>query len=133
MPRDARAMLSPRLMGTIGSQAILTPLTEAAIFLVVAVDPRGDGQARALLTDVSGLRRSVGFRLPEGGLTCVVGVGSAVWGRLFGGVRPAELHPFPGFVGAAHVAVSTPGDLLFISAPVAWICALSWPSGSRAA
>jgi putative iron-dependent peroxidase len=99
-------------MGTTGSQAILTPLTEAAIFLVFAVDPGGEDQARDVLADTSGLRRSVGFRIPEGGLTCVVGVGSAVWDRLFGGARPAELHPFPGFVGAEHVAVSTPGDLL---------------------
>ena len=28
-----------------------------------------------MLADVSGLRRSVGFRAPEGGLTCVVGIG----------------------------------------------------------
>ena len=42
--------------------------------------PRADRRARAprtrcatLLADVSGLRRSVGFRIPEGELTCVVG------------------------------------------------------------
>jgi putative iron-dependent peroxidase len=100
-------------MSAIESQAILTPLTEAAIFLVVVVDSGGEDQVRELLADVPGLRRSVGFRIPEGGLTCVVGVGSAVWGRLFGDTRPAELHSFPGFVGARHVAPATPGDLLF--------------------
>ncbi|MGH2850434.1 MAG: Dyp-type peroxidase [Solirubrobacteraceae bacterium] len=94
-------------------QAILTPLTEAAVFLVVTVDPGGEDLARELLADVSGLRRSVGFRIPEGGLTCVVGVGSAAWDRLYGTPRPADLHPFPGFAGARHVAVATPGDLLF--------------------
>jgi porphyrinogen peroxidase len=55
----------------------------------------------------------VGFRLPEGELTCVVGVGASVWDRLFGAPRPAELHPFPEFSGARHSAPSTPGDLLF--------------------
>ena len=100
-------------MSVVEPQAILTPLTEAAVFLVVTVDPGGEDQVRELLADVPGLRRSVGFRIPEGALACVAGVGSAAWDRLFNGPRPAELHPFPGFVGARHVAVATPGDLLF--------------------
>ena len=62
---------------------------------------------------MSGLRRSVGFRIPEGELTCVAGVGDRVWDRLFGDPRPAGLHPFPEFAGPRHRAVSTPGDLLF--------------------
>ena len=36
-----------------------------------------------------------------------------MWDRLFGGPRPAELHPFREIVGARHTAVATPGDLLF--------------------
>src|SRR5579862_6123152 len=83
-------------------QAILTPLTEAAIFLVLTVDSRADDEIRALLADVSGLRRSVGFRNPEAGLTCLVGLGSELWDRLFGAPRPAALHPFPGFAGTRH-------------------------------
>jgi porphyrinogen peroxidase len=94
-------------------QAVLTPLTEAAIFLVLTVDLGADDVIRDLLADVSGLRRSVGFRIPEGELTCVVGLGSGLWDRLFGQPRPAGLHPFPGFVGPRHSAVATPGDLLF--------------------
>lgn len=94
-------------------QAVVTPLTEAAIFLVLTVEPGSEEAIRGLLADVSGLRRSVGFRIPEGGLTCVVGVGSELWDRLFGLPRPAGLHPFPGFAGARHTAVATPGDLLF--------------------
>jgi putative iron-dependent peroxidase len=68
---------------------------------------------RDLLSDVSGLKRSVGFRIPEGGLTCVAGIGSDLWDRLFGAPRPAKLHPFPGFEGPTHSAPATPGDLLF--------------------
>jgi putative iron-dependent peroxidase len=94
-------------------QSVLTPLTESAIFLVLTVDAGGEDVVRDLLADVSGLRRSVGFRVPEEGLTCVVGLGSALWDRLFDGPRPAGLHPFRELVGGRHTAPSTPGDLLF--------------------
>ena len=94
-------------------QAIVTPLTESAIFLVLTVDPGGEDDVRQLLGSVNALRRSVGFRIPEGELTCIVGIGAELWERLFDGRRPAELHPFPGFAGAVHTAPSTPGDLLF--------------------
>ena len=66
-----------------------------------------------MLADVSGLKRSVGFRVPEGGLSCVTGIGARLWGRLFGGPRPAGLHPFTELRGERHTAVSTPADLLF--------------------
>ena len=95
------------------SQPVLTPLTAAAIFLVVAIEPGGEETVSELLADVSGLVRTVGFRIPDGGLTCVVGVGSAAWDRLFSGPRPAELHPFEQLVGPRHTAPATPGDLLF--------------------
>ena len=65
-------------------QPILTPLTEAAIFLVLTVDPGGEDAVRDLLADASGIRRSVGFRIPEGELTCVIGLGAQLWDRLFG-------------------------------------------------
>lgn len=94
-------------------QAILSPLTEAAIFLTVVVDPGGEDVARDLLADVGGLRRSVGFRAPDDGLACTVGVGSDAWDRLYGAPRPAELHPFREIAGARHTAPATPGDLLF--------------------
>ena len=94
-------------------QPVLTPLSAAAIFLVVTVNPGGEATARDLLEDVSALSRSVGFRIPGAGLAAVVGVGSDAWGRLFSGPRPAELHPFRELSGAKHRAVSTPGDLLF--------------------
>jgi porphyrinogen peroxidase len=96
-----------------GSDAIFSPITEAAIFLTFTVNPGAEASVRDLLSDVSGLRRSVGFRLPEGELSCVVGVGAGVWGTLFGSQPPTGLHPFPAVAGAAHTAPSTPGDLLF--------------------
>jgi putative iron-dependent peroxidase len=94
-------------------QAVLTSLTSSAIFLVVTVDPGREATVRDLLPDLAGLVRSVGFRIPTGRLTCVTGIGSDVWDRLFAGPRPAGLHPFPEIAGARHVAPATPGDLLF--------------------
>ncbi|MFQ6392430.1 Dyp-type peroxidase [Nocardia sp. KC 131] len=94
-------------------QPILEPLTPAAIFLVVTIDEGGEQKVRDVLADLSGLRRSVGFRLPGAGLVCVTSIGSAAWDRLFTGPRPAELHEFPGYDGPRHKAPATPGDLLF--------------------
>jgi putative iron-dependent peroxidase len=94
-------------------QAVLTPLTEAAIFLVLTVDSGFENEIRELLADVSALKRSVGFRIPEGELSCVVGLGSCLWDRLFGQPRPAGLHPFRDVAGQQHTAAATPGDLLF--------------------
>jgi putative iron-dependent peroxidase len=94
-------------------QPVLGPLTSAAIFLVVTVDPGGETVARDLLADLAGLQRSVGFRVPAGNLAAVAGVGSDAWDRLFDGPRPAGLHPFRELTGDVHRALSTPGDLLF--------------------
>jgi putative iron-dependent peroxidase len=94
-------------------QAILTPITEATIFLTLTVEPGGEDAVRDLLSDVSGLRRTVGFRIPEAQLTCVAAIGAELWDRLFGRPRPAELHPFRELNGPRHSAPGTPGDLLF--------------------
>jgi putative iron-dependent peroxidase len=92
---------------------VLAPLTGAAIFMVLTINPGGEAATRDLLSDWAGLQRAVGFRAPGLPLACVAGVGSHAWDRLFTGPRPAELHPFPEIAGTVHRAVSTPGDLLF--------------------
>ncbi|WP_460700046.1 Dyp-type peroxidase [Nocardia thraciensis] len=94
-------------------QPILDPLTRAAIFLVATIDEGGEPAVHDVLADLSGLTRSVGFRVPGAALNCVVGIGSAAWDRLFAGPKPAELHEFPGYFGERHEAPATPGDLLF--------------------
>jgi porphyrinogen peroxidase len=104
-------------------QAVLTPLTAAALFMVATIEPGAEGVVRDLLVDLSGLVRTVGFRVPTAGLALVTGIGSDAWDRLFTGPRPAELHPFNELNGADHLAVSTPGDLLFhIRATQADLC-----------
>jgi putative iron-dependent peroxidase len=80
---------------------------------VLTVQDGAEEEARDALTEVSALKRSVGFRLPEGELSCVTAIGSDCWDRLFGTPRPAALHPLPPVEGRQHTAVSTPGDLLF--------------------
>jgi len=94
-------------------QPVLTPLTETAIFLVFTVAEGGEETVRDVLADLAGLSRSVGFRVPHDALACVAGIGSELYGRLFGGPAPAGLHPFRALQGPRHTAVSTPGDLLF--------------------
>ena len=94
-------------------QPVLSPLTAAAVFLVITVSRGGEAAVRDLLADFAALQRSVGFRVPEGHLASIVGIGSQAWDRLFSGPRPAELHPFRELAGERHRAAATPGDLLF--------------------
>jgi porphyrinogen peroxidase len=95
------------------AQPVLTPLTASAIFLVLTIHDGDEQVVRDLLTDLSGLVRTVSFRSPQGGLAVVAGIGSDAWDRLFSGPRPAELHQLRALEGDKHRAVSTPGDLLF--------------------
>jgi porphyrinogen peroxidase len=108
-----QACLVPAPQPTPEPQPIVTPLRTAAIFLVLTIDFGGEDTVRDFLADASGLGRAVGFRLPEGELSAVIGIGSDLWDRLFGGPRPAELHPFRELQGPRHFAPATPGDLLF--------------------
>src|ERR1700722_7626889 len=94
-------------------QPVVSPLTQAAVFLVLTISPGGEDKVRDLTPDLSGLGRSVGFRIPEGSLQVVTAVGADAWDRLFAGPRPRELHPFRELAGARHTAPATPGDLLF--------------------
>jgi porphyrinogen peroxidase len=96
-------------------QPVSAPLTRAAIFLVVTINPGADNRATLLsfCADLSALLRAVEFRDIEAGLSCVMGIGSDAWDRLFGPPRPAELHPFREVRAGERHAVATSGDLLF--------------------
>ena len=101
-------------MPSITPQAVEAPLTRAAIFLVVTLNPGKEAVTvvRALCADLSSLVRGVGFRAREDRLSCVTGIGSQAWDRLFREPKPKDLHPFKEIRGVHH-APSTPGDLLF--------------------
>ena len=96
-------------------QAVATPLTRAAIFLVLKMNSGTEARdtIRAFCPDLAAVFRAVDFRDIEGGLSCVMGFGSEAWNELFGQPRPAELHPFREIRAAARHAVSTPGDVFF--------------------
>ena len=97
------------------AQSVAAPLTRAAIFLVVTINPGPENRKaiRSFCGGLAALLRAVEFRDIEGGLSCVMGFGSDAWDRLFGTPRPAELHPFREIRAAERHAVATPGDLLF--------------------
>jgi putative iron-dependent peroxidase len=113
--RDLMADASSQTDAVVVAQPVSAPLTRAAIFLVVTINPGEDDRAAVLsfCADFAGLVRAVEFRDLEAGLSCVMGVGSDAWDRLFGEPRPAELHPFREFRAGSRHAIATPGDLLF--------------------
>jgi putative iron-dependent peroxidase len=94
-------------------QPVDARLTRAAIFLVATVnaEPAHEAAVRTLCGDVPALVRAVGFRAPDGRLSCVIGLGSDAWDRIFKTPKPKELHPFREIRGQHH-AVATPGDIL---------------------
>jgi putative iron-dependent peroxidase len=96
-------------------QPVIAPLTRAAIFLVVTVNPGDDHRAtvRSFCEDFPALVRAVAFRDLEGYLSCVIGFGSDAWEQLFKSARPAGLHVFREFHAGSRHAVATPGDILF--------------------
>ncbi|MBP0592254.1 Dyp-type peroxidase [Paraburkholderia sp. LEh10] len=95
-------------------QAVYSPITRSAIFIVATLDTGEDsaGTVRAWCADVAALVRSVGKRVPSGNLSCVCGFGSDAWDTLFGAPRPALLHPFREFGPPGRRAIATPGDVL---------------------
>ena len=99
----------------IDAQSVEAPLSRSAVFLVMAAGGREADLAgiREVLGAVGDLVKNVGFRDLGGRLSCIVGIGSALWDRLSPGRRPVELRPFAPIRGPVHVAQSTPGDLLF--------------------
>src|SRR5499433_3947159 len=96
-------------------QPVLAPLTSAAIYLVICIKPDRESYVavRSLCTDLAAICRAVDVRRVEDGLSCVAGVGSDAWDKLFGNPRPAELHPFREIRSGERHAVSTPADVLF--------------------
>jgi putative iron-dependent peroxidase len=106
---------SGREAARVVAQPIVAPLSRAAIFLVATLKTGDDARAtlRSFCGDLSGIFRAVEYRNLEARLSCIMGIGSDAWDRLFGQPRPAELHPFREVRAGGRQAVSTPGDFLF--------------------
>jgi porphyrinogen peroxidase len=103
------------MIGSTLPQPVNAPLTRAALFLVATINPGAEplAKVRSLCNDLASLVRAVGFRATEHDLSCVMGIGSEAWDRLFGQPRPVELHPFREIRAQGRLAIATPGDLLF--------------------
>ena len=116
-PTESDPMITPGAAGSSSAnpQLVAAPLTRAAIFLVVTINPGDDSIAavRSLCGDLAALLRAVGFREADQNLSCVMSFGSAAWDRLFREPRPAELHPFREIHAGTRHAVATSGDVLF--------------------
>ena len=99
----------------IDAQSVDAPLSRSAIFLVMSAGESEQDLAgvRDALGAIGDLVKNVGFRDLNGRLSCIVGIGRALWDRLSPGHRPLDLHPFAPIHGPVHTAPSTPGDLLF--------------------
>ncbi len=110
------------------NQVVISPLTQAAMFVVVTIEQGREDHVHDALDNLSGLTRSVGFRHPEKLLSLTTSFGSDAWDRLFSGPRPRGLHPFTPLDGPRHRAPSTPGDVLFhVKASTLDMCfELSW-------
>src|SRR4051812_38492962 len=90
----------------IDAQSVEAPLSRSAVFLVM-VAGEGDGDVarlREVLGAIGDLVKNVGFRDLAGRLSCIVGIGSALWDRLSPGHRPAELRAFAPVRGPVHTA-----------------------------
>ncbi len=95
-------------------QPVVVVPSEAAIVLVMTIAQGKEQAARAALGEVTSVIRAVCFRYPDAATTCVAGIGSDAWDRLFPGEpKPNGLHPFVALQGDVHHAPSTPGDLVF--------------------
>lgn len=115
MPARTTAASSDATPAGAEPQAIDAPLSIAATFLVLNVKdtPQAHATVRATLGATGDLIKTITSRDLSRGFTCNVGIGSRVWEALTGLSKPRELHPFREIRGAAHTAVSTPGDLLY--------------------
>ena len=96
------------------SQPVVAPLTRAAIFLTLTVNPGDSNPAviRSFCGDLAPLLRAVGFRDLEGNLSCIMGVGSDVWDELFGSLCYLATNSGEAYEGKtpAHSAGATPED-----------------------
>ncbi len=99
---------TPPVGPPVQAQPILTPLTEAAIFLVLTIADGAEETVRDLLADVAGLEPLGGLSDPRAASSpACAGIGTELWDRMFGTPRPAALHVLPEIAGPRHQTVTT--------------------------
>ena len=114
-------------------QAVVTPLSGAAAFLVVEIKPgeAAEDTVRDLIADLPALVRAVGFRDLDGFLSCVTGLSDSAWSRLAAGwpgrrgcIRSGRSAPARGTPSQRRVTCCSTSGLC------ARTCASSWPRRS---
>ncbi|KAM7186616.1 Dyp-type peroxidase [Naviculisporaceae sp. PSN 640] len=99
-------------------QDVSATLTSTATFLVLRLTNPGSPSSihtiLSALSSIADISKNVSVRDLNASFSCTVGIGFNAWSALLPRVaKPAELHPFREIKGNVHIAVSTPGDLLF--------------------
>lgn len=111
------------------AQPVVSPLTTAALILVVTIEPGGDAAVREVLPDLGAFARSIDFRFPGTDLACVTGFGSDAWDRLFAGPRrPASIRS-RSCAAPATTRPPPPAICCSTSGASGWTCATSGPPG----
>ena len=112
------------------AQPVLTPLTEAAVFLVLTVDAGGEDRIRDVFDDLGAAVRTVGFRVPDGELACVLGIGSDLWDRLFTGPVRASCTRSGSWSAPSTPRPRPPATCSSTCGRAGWTCASSSPGSS---
>ena len=109
------------------AQPVTAPLTRAAMFLVVTLNPGFDNRAalHSFCGDLAALVRAVEFRDLEAGLSCVVGFGSEAWERLFGSRCQRNCACFDKLALENATRFRRQGTCCSTSVRSAWICVSS--------
>lgn len=97
-------------------QAVTEHPGENAIFIVYGLldTPNTQEKVKDVCANFSALIRSMQNRFPDAKFCATLGFGADAWSKLFPDQqKPNELETFAEIRGDKHVAVSTPGDLLF--------------------
>ncbi len=97
-------------------QAVTAYPGQNAIFIVYKLldTPDTSDKLKEICSDFSGMIRSMQNRFHDAQFCATMSFGADVWTNHFSHLgRPKELEVFPGICGSKHIAVSTPGDILF--------------------
>jgi len=108
------------------AQPVAALLTRAAIFLVVTLKPGSESRTtvRSFCGDLSAILRAVEMRDLEAALSCIMGIGSEAWDRLFGPQRCCIRSGR--FVREGATLFPRRATCCFTFARSEWICASSW-------
>lgn len=96
-------------------QNVRGDVTSAGMFVVMTINQGAEAldAVRDFCAGLSDRQQVIKFGKPEANFSCVLGIGSNAWDRLFPKApKPRDLKPLQEVRGKKHTAPSTPGDIL---------------------